>query len=426
MNDLNLIMCMQHVSKVVGRIETFVDDECATDKNSITIEDLEGLNEGYTQLIYIENQYKNIISKIQKIKCKYDRIVDPIMNDLSYAVVDHGKEGHNKEGRGKEGHNKERHNKERHSKEEIDFPALDIYYKLCNSRKWGDEEDYISAVSKLVALKDPFGKRVPKKEDKDPFRKRVPKKEEAQWKKIIQTVQDEAQTRFDESLKKSEKDPPSEKKSIEKILFNSYRFGVGTIDFKDIRDEKDDDKKPKQVNVDNILGEYNYQCGNADIKLPVINSLQNIPQCMYYYYGDGDENSRGIYFKIATDIVVRVPMVNVIPEGLEHSRRQTLKCRNAKDCNYWPCIYNHIDVPYNKVGYKNRCPGNPGFSNEETLGSDIRYTTYDDIRMCLLYSMSDVFSIMAWCQSQKRNANRKIVISDLEICGEYDNPFVEE
>lgn len=213
-------------------------------------------------------------------------------------------------------------------------------------------------------------------------------------------------------------------KILKKIINNPYHTCIGNIlpSSTPVTPQQDDTTSIiTPIQTKHIIGEYKYKCGDSTIVLPIIDSLDNIPPCMYYYSDDNGIN--GVFMKIAPTVIVEIPMVDVIPEDMDFSRDKTLKCRNGAKCNYFSCVFAHNGVPYNKVGYKNRCPSNPGFSNKDTLKSDIRYVSYDDIRMCLLYSTTDLFSIIAWCQHQRYSKDKKILISNLDICGDYNDPF---
>ena len=392
MNNFNIINSFNHIEKIINRLQIFVNEECDKNIKEMTLEDIEGLKEGYTQLLWIEENINESLKKIKKTKIKYDKKINNIVHKLEYVKVNSEECKH-------------------YPIYNIFLPNTDIYYKLChlnethsninnlqnqieqpnnnlfnsiNKLTWGDEQEYVSVIHDIVSLKI---------------------------------------NGYPDGIENLE--------PIKNIMNNTFRHCVGIIAVDDIN-KKMSKITPQLINIDeNIIGEYMYTCGGVDIKIPVINSLDNIPKCMYYYYGD--ENSResefsnkyerGIYMKISDKVIVKIPFIDVIPDNIEFSKKKISKCHNGKECSYWKCMYAHNGVPYNKIGYKNRCPSNPGFSNKDTLNSDIKKVAYEDIRMCLMYSMSDLFSIFAWCQKYEDKIDKDIIITNLEICDDYENPF---
>jgi len=178
-----------------------------------------------------------------------------------------------------------------------------------------------------------------------------------------------------------------------------------------------------------IIGEYSYNCLGFNMLLPVIKSLNDIPQNMYYYYGD-KKNKRGIYCRISSDVIIKIPMVETIPENIENSRQMIVKCNRGDKCTFWNCTYAHPGVPYNKIGYIRRCPSCPSFSNYESLKTDIKFINYEDIRICIMYSITDLFAVNVWCQDQNKqhdsDKKEKMIWNNLDICGTYKNPYINE
>lgn len=370
MDELNLLTCTTHIKKIVNRLEYYVKNECHSNVCDMTVEELEGLKEGYAQVVWIEEMYNSLLNNLQQVKKKYETIIDPVLNKIEYTLQPNTID-----------------TRSLITDCSLKLPGFDVYYKLWNiDGSWGEEQERMDNVSDLISLRLNG------------------------YPKNINNVN-----------------------LLKIILSNPFRYCVGTLDTKDIPVSRDKDKKIQQTDNNekfdlnkNILGEYNYECGGSVTILPVINSPKNIPLSMYYYYGDNNGNKRGIYIKITHNVVIKIPMIDVIPEDMENSRLMTVKCNNRPDCSYWKCTYAHNGVPYNKIGYKNRCPSNPGFSNKDTLKADIENVDYDSLRMCLLNSLSDLFSISVWCQEKKNDKKKEIIISDLELCGDYPDPFVDE
>jgi len=377
MDEINLLTCVNHIKKVVSRLEYYVKNECPSNVDNMTIDELEGLKEGYAQVVWIEEMHNSLLENLRCVKKKYENIIDPVLGKIEHTL--------------QPGCVDEKYSLAEYS---LKLPGFDMYYKLwddsnyINNSTWGEEQERMDTVSDLISLRlhgYPEG-----------INNVIP---------------------------------------LKMILSNPFRYCVGTLDAEDIPVPSDEVKKINKIDDvkynlnENILGEYEYECGGAVVVLPVINSLKNIPLSMYYYYGDRKENDRGVYIKISPNVVIKIPMVDVIPEDMENSRLMTVRCNNDcvdMPCDYWKCSYTHNGVPYNKIGYKNRCPSNPGFSNKDTLKADIETVDFDSIRMCLLNLLSDLFSVSVWCQEKKKNKKKEIIIYDLELCGTYPDPFPSE
>lgn len=348
MEELNLISCTKHMKKIIHNLNVFVDKECNSIYN-MPLQNVEGLKDGYMQILWMENEYNKMLKEIKNIKEKYNNLIESIMTEINYTII----------------------RSENDKRESLRLPGLDLYYQLHNfNNTWGEEQEYADNIYDIISMK-------------------------------------------------LESYPMNQgEKIIKKIINNPYSTGVGK--------SKNELLNKEKVTVDNIqknhiIGEYKYNIGDTNITLPIIDSLVNIPPCMYYY--SNENGVGGVFMKIAHNIIVEVPMVDVIPEDMDFSRDKTLKCRNGDKCNYFSCVFAHNGVQYNKVGYKNRCPSNPGFSNKDTLKTDIRYVSYNDIRMCLLYNTTDLLSIIAWCQHQRYSNDENIIITNLDICGDYKDPF---
>ena len=164
---------------------------------------------------------------------------------------------------------------------------------------------------------------------------------------------------------------------------------------------------------------YKYIYGDREIYLPIVKSLSDIPQNIYYYYGD-DSNKKGLYTRIGNNVVVEIPInVDVVSENIE-MKHYTIKCSDGKNCTKWKCSFQHPGGEYKKIGYKARCPSRPGFSNPRTFSADSNLVTYEDMRICLMYNLTDIFSIMMWFN---KFGNCNHIMKDIQICDEYTNPF---
>jgi len=380
MSDLNLISCVNYMKKIVFRLEDFIDKECSDfSSGTTTLEDIEGIKEGYAQLVWVEDIFKKLFEKINYVKGKYKNKLKPIISNIKYTVTQEF----------------EIINKDYNAIDSLKLPLFDIFHNdidILSFNTWADAHKYYNVVDEIVSI------------------------HELGWPGGSNNVL-----------------------PLRKILFNSYRNCVGTssIDKYNSKHEsliEETEAKNKSTSMSEIVGEYSYNCSGFKMLLPIIKSLDNMPQNMYYYIGD-KKNKKGIYSRISKNVIVKVPMVETVSEGAENSRQMIIKCNRWDKCTFWNCTYAHPGVPYNKIGYIRRCPSCPNFSNFDTLKIDIKIVEYEDIRIDLMYSMSDLFAIRGWCQyqndleqnsnvSNEKNSGKIMIWDNLEVCGDYKNPFL--
>jgi len=168
------------------------------------------------------------------------------------------------------------------------------------------------------------------------------------------------------------------------------------------------------------VGLYKYIYAGKEILIPAVQQLDDIPSSIYYYYGD-DRYKKGIYTRINDNTIVEIPIhVDVVSENTE-MKHFTIRCSEGNKCNKWKCSFQHPGGEYKKIGYKVRCPSRPRFSGMSTFESDVESISYEDVRLCLMYSLTDIFCSMVWCQ--RFGADKSLVMTDIQICDDYEDPF---
>lgn len=391
MDNLSLITCITHMNKIISRLDDYVVKECSqidplvNGVGNITLDDIKGLKEGNTQLIWVKEVFDKLFKNITNVQLKYEKKLVPIMANLQYNVTD---ELINM-------------NKKFIGNNSFKLPEFEIFYDHSDESSniptfgsWKDDQEYYNNLDEIASVRElgyPGG---------------------------INNIS-----------------------PLKEMLLNSYRQCVGTPEITD-KDESQNLESKFSEGIHNssssvtnhVVAEYMYNCEGLKMILPVIDSLKNIPCNMYYYYGD-KKNKRGVYTRISDRLVIKVPMMDTVPENTDNSREMIVKCNKGSECKYWNCTYTHPGVPYKKIGHKLRCPSCPGFSNISSLKMDIKDVDYESIRLCIMYAITDLYCVHAWCQDQdniqdqeeiKPNEKNCIIIHDLEICGEYKNPFIDE
>jgi hypothetical protein len=178
---------------------------------------------------------------------------------------------------------------------------------------------------------------------------------------------------------------------------------------------------PQHLDIEGI---YTYEQAGAKWRLPKIRDINNIPPMFYYFEGDA-LHKRGVYFSPSPGIFVEVPHIKVIPENISNSKHRTAPCKGGLECPNHECTYAHPGTPYMKVGISARCPKHPGFGDKDNYASDIKQIYETDARLLLLYSITDLFPLVAWMQQCKDPKIGEItVLKSLEICEPNRSEFV--
>jgi hypothetical protein len=218
--------------------------------------------------------------------------------------------------------------------------------------------------------------------------------------------------------------------------------GVSWADLSDKEDRKDailnsvdelvstkikhDDFENNHILYKNISNIYNNKI-DFECKIPIINKLNEMPSCMYWYKGD-KTNPEGIYICISRKFYVQVPFPDVIDGTVDFYRMNTIKCTRGSKKNCLKhkkelairrnvplvaCGYTHTGDAYKKVGTLYRCPNIPRFGAHNSLNNDLENLPERDLKMMLMNSLSDILLGTLWFQKQK---NKNLTIVNIDIC----------
>lgn len=227
-------------------------------------------------------------------------------------------------------------------------------------------------------------------------------------------------------------------KPNENTFLYAYKNGK-KLTWGELSDREDDDKKltaeikkaTKKLKIDTKT-QYKKMSKIYDVNLshqymfPNIPRLENIPPAIYWFNGN-NSHPKGLYMNINGNLIIKIPLPNVIDSTKEQNREKTIRCRynTTQECyNYRKetakkykshirkCFYTHKGEQFAKIGANFRCPNLPRFGNHENLNNDITKIRISDIRCMLLYASSDILLSSLWYQ---RN-NQRHIMSDIEIC----------
>jgi hypothetical protein len=176
----------------------------------------------------------------------------------------------------------------------------------------------------------------------------------------------------------------------------------------------------KLSNIDNVGLDF-------DLKIPIIDRLEEIPPSMYWFNGDSTYE-KGIYTAISKKICIQIPLPNVVDGTKDFNRSCSVKCKNnsKEECykirkdlsNMYNseirnCNYAHTGEKYSKIGTAFRCPNTPRFGNHNYLNHDLDNTSENDIKILLMYSLSDILLSSMWFQKKKK---KKLILNNINIC----------
>jgi len=169
---------------------------------------------------------------------------------------------------------------------------------------------------------------------------------------------------------------------------------------------------------------YIFETNGVRINLPIVEHLDEIPSCFYYYEGDRKHPS-GVYISPFPGVIMQVPAVSVVPYSMENANFCSMKCKEKSNCKNIRCTYAHPGTDYIKVGCVSRCPRAHGFGDKDSLAEDLKLVTIEDIRIVSMYGLNDLFSASLWFSS-KITAPGQRVLNDLEVCDNYtDEQFLK-
>lgn len=164
----------------------------------------------------------------------------------------------------------------------------------------------------------------------------------------------------------------------------------------------------------------------APIAMQKITNLSSLPCALHWYIGDSI-NKEGVYIRLHNNMIVRVPMPDLIDGTKNYTRDKTIKCKyetlgkcyevrkqlsQKYEAPIRECLFAHLGDSFVKVGSSFRCPANPRFGDHRHLETDMENMTVEDIKPILMYSLSDVLLTYIW---KEKNADN-IILNDINIC----------
>jgi hypothetical protein len=179
------------------------------------------------------------------------------------------------------------------------------------------------------------------------------------------------------------------------------------------------DKVPERV----LINEVGY-----NLKLPIVKNIKHIPPALHYYKNEGaDLYPTGIYCNLGNNVIARVPFPFVTDSTKDYSRDHSIRCkyRTKAECteqrdkmakfhnsHMRTCNFAHEGDKIIKIGYPSRCNAVPNYGNPQTMAVDIKRVSFDDVKVILLYGLSDVVSSVIWLD---HNQVKYKILDNLEV-----------
>lgn len=145
---------------------------------------------------------------------------------------------------------------------------------------------------------------------------------------------------------------------------------------------------------------------------PVVQNLANLPTPINWYPGD-KKHASGHYMKICDNLIVKIPLPNLI----EHGSKETIPCyRKLRSLCSPTCQFVHIGEPIKKMAFPGRCFC-PTFGQKHRLFEDIFKTSFEDLKNMMIYASSELLLLHVWA-TQKYKTKRHdqpTIINRLDI-----------
>ena len=160
--------------------------------------------------------------------------------------------------------------------------------------------------------------------------------------------------------------------------------------------------KPLKESIQKILvPEVGY-----NLKIPVVADIKDIPNALYYC-----KNANGLFMRLPNNNILKMPFPETVDSRKEYDRKHSIRCKyhTKQECDSQRkkmarsynstlrvCNFAHEGDRIIKIGYPSRCPNMPSFGNPQTMASDIKQVSEDDVKNLLLYGLSDFMACVIW------------------------------
>lgn len=232
----------------------------------------------------------------------------------------------------------------------------------------------------------------------------------------------------------------TEKTSGFKFIYKGVNKNLNWADIEEIEDieniQTGTTNKPEQINSATSSKKYNlykeiqmiHQTPIPAVKFPITPALEMIKPAIQWYIGD-TKHKEGLYMCLTDGCYIEVPFPDIIDGTKNNNRAGSIKCKHTDidkclanrellasryNSEIRNCNFAHHGDKYIKIGSSFRCPELPHFGNHKTLKSDMDIINDSDIRLILMYSISDILLSNIWWQSKKK---RDETIHNLDIVG---------
>lgn len=148
---------------------------------------------------------------------------------------------------------------------------------------------------------------------------------------------------------------------------------------------------------------------NAETKHMIVDKLENIPECVYYYK-DSKNVQSGYYINICGNFM-QIPLLkNNRMDGKIYNHK-TVRCTRI-NCVTSKCNYVHKSERFNKIYLPTKCSSCPSFGDLSQISSDIQKLTEADFKLYMMYTLSDLYAACVYLNTKKY----KGILTNLDIC----------
>lgn len=147
----------------------------------------------------------------------------------------------------------------------------------------------------------------------------------------------------------------------------------------------------------------------AETKHIVVNKLENIPECVYYYEDPKNTNS-GYYINICGNYM-QIPLLKHNKSDNKIYNHKTVRCTRV-NCIVSKCNFVHKSERFNKIYLPTKCLSCPTFGDLSQISGDIQKLTEADFKLYMMYTLSDLYAACVYLNTKKYRG----ILTNLDVC----------
>lgn len=148
---------------------------------------------------------------------------------------------------------------------------------------------------------------------------------------------------------------------------------------------------------------------NAETKHIVVQKIENIPECVYYF--DDPKNLQSGYYINICGNYMQIPLLKHNRMDGKMYNHKTVRCTRI-NCITSKCNFVHKSERFNKIYLPTKCLSCPSFGDLSQISSDIQKLTEADFKLYMMYTLSDLYAACVYLNTKKY----KGILTNLDLC----------